>query len=240
MLRTHELGEADLIVSLFARNEGRLRGVARSARKSRRRFAGALEPLTLVRVEWAEKSGRELHRIDALEVRRSFAAMQSDPMHQAACALFAELTEQFAAESQPDPPAYRLLGAVLEALEQGADPWTLVRYFMYWTLRLHGLLPDLDRCASCERELSASRGRWVGESGDPLCSECAVAAGAIRLEPRELDFLRQVSTAAPAALTRGEATRHAALDRLLRRQLERFTERSLRSWRHLRAYGGGA
>ena len=96
------------------------------------------------------------------------------------------------------------------------------------------------RCARCERELSGSRGRWVADDGDPLCSDCATAGGATRLDAAELDFLRSAAARAPGELGEAGSGTHPALDRLLRRQLERFTERSLRSWRHLRAYGGGA
>jgi len=92
VLGTTELGEADLIVTLLAENTGRLRGVAPSARKSRKRFGGRLEPLTRVVVTWAQREGRDLHRIESLETLRSFAAMQADPAKQAACAVLAEIT----------------------------------------------------------------------------------------------------------------------------------------------------
>ena len=93
MLRTQELGDSDLIVSLVAREHGKLRGVARAARSSRRRFGGVLEPLTRVRVAWTEKVGRELHRIDSMDCVRSFSEMQADPARQAACAVLSEVSE---------------------------------------------------------------------------------------------------------------------------------------------------
>jgi DNA repair protein RecO (recombination protein O) len=46
VLRTYPMREADLLVTLLTRAEGKVRGVARSAKKSKRRFGGALEPLT--------------------------------------------------------------------------------------------------------------------------------------------------------------------------------------------------
>ena len=58
VLRTYPLREADLLVTLFTRLEGKVRGVARSAKKSRRRFGGALEPLTYVRATTRTASGR--------------------------------------------------------------------------------------------------------------------------------------------------------------------------------------
>jgi len=71
VLRTYPLREADLLVTLFTRAEGKVRGVARSAKKSRRRFGGALEPLTYVRAFYDVREGQELARLDACEVLES-------------------------------------------------------------------------------------------------------------------------------------------------------------------------
>ena len=71
VLRTWPFHEADLVVSLFTREQGRVKGVARHALKSRRRFGGALEPMTHVRATYMERPGQELVRLDALEILSS-------------------------------------------------------------------------------------------------------------------------------------------------------------------------
>src|SRR6202046_2996757 len=71
VLRTYPLREADLLVTLFTRAEGKVRGVARSAKKSKRRFGGALEPMTYVRAFYDMREGQELARLDACEVLES-------------------------------------------------------------------------------------------------------------------------------------------------------------------------
>jgi DNA repair protein RecO (recombination protein O) len=79
VLRTYPLREADLLVTLFTRAEGKVKGVAKSAKKSKRRFGGgALEPLTQVRVYWEDKERQELARIDSCEVLQSPLAMPVD------------------------------------------------------------------------------------------------------------------------------------------------------------------
>src|ERR1039458_3095699 len=78
VLRTYPLHEADLLVTLFTRLEGKVKGVAKAAKKSRRRFAGALEPLTCVRVFWEDRERRELARIDSCEVLASPLSSQVD------------------------------------------------------------------------------------------------------------------------------------------------------------------
>src|SRR6516164_812840 len=71
VLRTYPLRESDLLVTLFTRAEGKLKGVARAAKKSKRRFGGALEPLTLVRVYYDEREGQELVRLDSCDILES-------------------------------------------------------------------------------------------------------------------------------------------------------------------------
>lgn len=236
MLGTTELGEADLIVTLLAENTGRLRGVAPSARKSRKRFGGRLEPMTRVVVTWAQREGRELHRIESMETLRSFASMQADPARQAACAVLAEITGAVVHEGEAEPRTYRLLGAVLEALEGGLDPWIAVRYAEYWTLRLHGVLPDLDACGECGSELAASETRWVAGAA-VLCRRCPKPAGAVALTAADRDALAAFAKSEPSAVVAtAESVRpDGALERLLRRALETFVERTFRTYRHLRA-----
>lgn len=217
VLRTQPLGDADLIVSFLARSHGCVRGVARSARRSRKRFGGLLEPMTHVEATWTVKSGRDLHRIEHLEARRSYAAMQSDPALQAVCAVMAEIGEAFGAEGAADEREFRLFGAVLNALEGGGEPLLLLRYFEFWTLRLHGLL------------------------GDP-----AMEAAEARLGDRESAWIERLERTAPERLpdSAGAARSGGPLERMFRGRLEAFAERRFRAYRHVHALaagtGGGA
>jgi DNA repair protein RecO (recombination protein O) len=237
VLRTQPLGEADLIVSLFTLEHGMLRGVARAARRSRRRFGAALEPLTRVRALWVEHPGRELARIDSVEGQRSFAAMQGEPAIQAACGVVSEVCAAFVREEQPDPQAFRLVGAVLDALERHADVLTVMRYFEYWMLRIHGLLPEFEACGLCGAVVG-SGSAWADPRGRVLCVRCATASDRLdrRLGPDEIGFLRAARLSAPLDLeVRGDAARpRGALETLLRGALETFAETRFRSYRHLR------
>ena len=239
VLDTRELGEADLIVTLFGQHHGKVRAVAPSARKSRRRFGGMLEPLTWVRASWVERTGRELHRLAEVESVRSFAEMQSDPLRQATCAILADVTGAFAHEGQSDPQAFRLLGAVLEALEGGAEPWAMLRYFEYWTLRVHGLLPDLESCSVCGRALRAREASRVSRYRGAVCAECPRVSGdaEARLTARDRDFLAAVRRLPPSAMPEppGQRSDGNAIELLLRGMLEGFAERSFRTYKHFRA-----
>src|SRR6201991_392988 len=78
VLRTYPLREADLLVTLFTRADGKIKGVARSAKKSKRRFGGALEPLTLVRAYYDEREGQELSRLDSCDILESPLSSEID------------------------------------------------------------------------------------------------------------------------------------------------------------------
>ncbi len=242
VLGTHQLGEADLIVTLLAEQAGRVRGVARAARRSRRRFGGALEPLTRVRAGWSEREGRDLARIDSLEPLRSYAGMQAEPGRQAACAVIAEIAGGTEREGQGDPRLFRLLGAVFDAVEQGLHPVTAVRYFELWTLKLHGVLPELGYCARCSSAIAGSGRRWACAEHGLLCAGCR-GRTETRTRPvgsGERAFVAAALANPPAGLDRFvESTRTGAgLELLLRGSLQAFLERGLRTYRHLeRAVG---
>jgi len=140
ILRTYKLGEADRIVVFLTRDRGKKRGVARGARRPKSNFVGALEPLTHVRVAYFEKERRELVNLNYSEVSRS--ALSSGTIEGLGCAAyFAELIDEWAAESHEDERLYRLGVSMVEALADGVPPEPLTRYFEFWLLSLQGVYP---------------------------------------------------------------------------------------------------
>lgn len=140
VLRTYKLGEADRIVVFLTRDRGKKRGVAPNARKSRKRFGAALEPLTEVRVAYVEKEHRELVGLNYAEPVRSPLSAAS-PEALGYSHYFAELIDEWAAEADVDERLYRLGTSALDALVAGAPVEALARYFECWLLRLQGVYP---------------------------------------------------------------------------------------------------
>jgi len=148
ILRTYKLGEADRIVVFLTRDRGKKRGVAKGARRLKSRFVGALEPLTHVRVAYFEKERRELVGLNYSEP--SCSALSNGTMEGLGCATyFAELIDEWAAESHEDERLYRLGVSMVEALVAGVPHEALTRYFEFWLLSLQGVYP-----ASRVRDLS--------------------------------------------------------------------------------------
>src|ERR1700692_3556318 len=156
VLRTYPLREADLLGTLFTRLEGQVRGVARSAMKSRRRFGAALEPLTYVRAYYEDRERQELVRLDSCEVLESPLVFEVSYARAVALGHVAELLDELLPDREANDDAFRLALAVLEALRE-SDPWMPITYFELWMTRLMGYLPELSECIVCGRALNGSR-----------------------------------------------------------------------------------
>jgi len=170
VLRTYPLREADLLITLFTRAEGKLRGVARSAKKSKRRFGGALEPLTYVRAFYDVREGQELARLDACEVLASPLASEVSYPRAVALGHIAELLDELLPDRESNDAIFRLALSVLHVLT-GPDVWMPVTYFELWLTRLVGFLPELTECVVCGRSLDGSRA-WFHALSDGLrCSD---------------------------------------------------------------------
>jgi DNA repair protein RecO (recombination protein O) len=158
ILRTYKLGESDRIVVFLTRDRGKKRGVARNARQSRRRFGAGLEPLTVGRVGYVERERRELVHLQYVEPLRSpMAAADGEALGYVE--YFAELVDEWAQESDPNEPLFRLGASVVEAIAAGVAIEPLARYFEYWLLRLQGVYEADPRLSPAALEfLTAARG----------------------------------------------------------------------------------
>src|SRR5271157_5227878 len=170
VLRTYPLREADLLVTLFTRAEGKVRGVARSAKKSKRRFGGALEPLTYVRAFYEDRERQELVRLDACEVLESPLATEVSYARAVALAHVAELLDELLPDREANDAIFRLTLSVLHALrldKTASEIWMPVTYFELWLTRLVGFLPELTECIVCGRSLNGGRA-WFHALADGL------------------------------------------------------------------------
>jgi DNA repair protein RecO (recombination protein O) len=138
ILRTYKLGESDRIVVFLTRDRGKKRGVAKNARQSRRRFGGALEPMTYGRVGYVERERRDLVQLDYVEQLRSpLSAVSGEALGYVS--YFAELIDEWAQEADPSETLFRLGVSMVDAIVMAVPIEPLARYFEYWLLRLQGV-----------------------------------------------------------------------------------------------------
>lgn len=227
VLRTYPLREADLLVALFTRLEGKVRGVARSAKKSKRRFGGALEPLTYVRVYYEDRERQELARLDSCEVLDS--PLSSEVTYPRAVALghVAELLDELLPEREPNDAVFRLALSVLAGL-RGSDVWMPVTYFELWMTRLMGYLPELSECVICGRTLNGSRAFFHALSDGLMCAEDKrLASSEISSDSRALAALMFRAPVESLAGIPWPKSQAADLRKFLMQILQRHIEKKL-------------
>jgi DNA repair protein RecO (recombination protein O) len=233
VLRAWPFHEADLLVSLFTREQGRVKGVARHAMRSRRRFGGALEPMTYVRASYAERPRQELVRLDGFEILSSPLSRPIDYARTAALQMVAEVLEEALPEQAPEDAVFRLALAVLDEMQVGRV-WMPVTYFALWMNRLMGWMPELGHCVVCGRDLRGGTVWYSATSDGVTCGDdrrggsLAVSAESVGLAERM--FRGTVKGLGEEAWPR---ERGADLRRFAVETLERHLERRLVSARAL-------
>lgn len=227
VLRTYPLREADLLVTLFTRLEGKVRGVARSAMKSRRRFGGALEPLTSVRAYYEDRERQELARLDSCEVLESPLAHEVSYPRAVALAHVAELLDELLPDREANDDVFRLALAVLAGL-RGTDVWMPITYFELWMTRLMGYLPDLSECVVCGQTLNGSRAFFHLLSDGLMCADDKrLASSEISAESRTLAGRMLRSPVGSFIATPGCKAQAADLRKFLVQALQRHMEKRL-------------
>lgn len=239
VLRTWPVQEADLVVSFFTRDYGLLKGIAKSALKSRKRFGGALEPMTMVRAWFAERPRQDLVRLDQLEIVSSPLAQPVDLARATVLSFYAELLDESLPERDPQETVFRLLVSVLEhthalqpnqAEPRQIEPWMPLTYFQLWITRLMGLLPDLTRCTVCGEPLHADEAYFQSHT-DGLFCPLHRASSAQLLTADSWQLALRMLRAPVAAFATEPFPRRRALDlrRFTLQSLERHLERKLRT-----------
>ncbi len=240
MLRSYPFKEADLVVSFLTRDQGKLRGVAKRARRPKSPFGAGLERLSQVRMSYFQRETRELVNLDSCELLVSQFRLASDYRASVALDFFAEVTDQLLPPAEPNDRFFRLLMTVLEHLHaaESAEPgsvWRAVTYFSLWAVRLSGFLPDLNVCMGCGSVLddfTAPQRAFFSRGWDGLfCVACKRTAGAssyeLSVETRMMAAEMLRKPVAQIGQTGWSHETCADLRRLLVQQIEQHIERRL-------------
>jgi DNA repair protein RecO (recombination protein O) len=184
VLRTLRLGEADRIVTIVTKGQGKVRAVAKGVRRTRSKFGGRLEPMSHVAMQcW---QGRELDTVTQVEVLDGFRAVREDLVRVARAFTLLEVVDQLSQERHPNPRLYDMLVGALRSLD-AADAAMLVPAFCLKVLALEGSGPIVDCCASCGSDSELVAFDLV--EGGALCRSCRRGRS---MSPGALDLLRRV------------------------------------------------
>jgi len=177
VLRQQALGESDRIVTLFTRENGKVRAVAKGVRRTTSRLGGRIEPFTHARLMLAR--GRTLDVIAQADIVRAFGEVRKDLTRAAHAAYVMELVDRGLPERDRHEDVFVLAGDALEKLDRcRAEDSEVVT--LWFGLRLAGLLgyqPETAGCVECGRRLPRARGvteSWAFSlpNGGALCPTC--------------------------------------------------------------------
>jgi DNA repair protein RecO (recombination protein O) len=168
VLKAIKLGEADRILTLFMRDSGKVRAVAKGVRKTKSRFGGRLEPYTRVGLMLYKGRG-DLDTITSADIVDAHHALRLDYDRLMAAGAMAELIDKIAPDRERLFPIYSLLAGGLDALARGAGP-AIVPAFIVKLLSLSGFHPQLRACSGCGR--GTDLGGFSSALGGVVCASC--------------------------------------------------------------------
>ena len=173
-MRIREFGETDLLVSFFSRDMGRLKGIAKGARKSKKRFPNCLDLFSLVSLEFRHgKKAGDLYFLDSCRLIYGFPGLRCDYSRISLASYFFELTEVLFPLGVVDTGMFDLLKKSLKEIEQGSENFPIRTYFESRAMALGGFEIALDRCCRCGRKYSGEgRAVFMRRAGGISCLKC--------------------------------------------------------------------
>lgn len=191
VLRHSDWGEADRLLTLYSREQGKLRAIAKGVRKIQSRKAGHLEPFTRATIMLAK--GQDLWIVTQAEASNLFQPIREDLQKMGQAAYVVELLDRFTYEEGQNWQLYKLLTDTLERLSAVEDTFIPVRYYEMRLLDLLGYRPLLFECAACGEKITARDQYFSADLGGVLCPKCANRGQSMRQVSLEaLRFLRHI------------------------------------------------
>ncbi|MGE0085524.1 MAG: DNA repair protein RecO [Desulfococcaceae bacterium] len=175
LLRRIDYGDYDRIITFISADMGKLSVIAKSARKSSRRFGGTLEPFCLSRLVCRNGRGK-LPLLEESSLQQSFSATRSDIRKLSYASYWAELLSSWLEENHPQNELYRLFLFALENLEQDQMQTAVLHLlFQIKFMEISGFFPNLNECCQCGKSVALEKNTCIAfdlAAGGILCSNC--------------------------------------------------------------------
>lgn len=176
VLRSWPFGESDKIVSLLTEQYGRVVGIAKGAKRSRKRFANSLEPFSLVNLQFQDRPHTQLAFIVASDLIPIFKSLPQSLEKIAYASYLVEITEGLTGEREENHSIFHHLREGLSFLDDNGTSLAFLTFFELKLLRLSGYQPMLDRCHRCGGNWQArplDSWRFSIQEGGILCGSCS-------------------------------------------------------------------
>ncbi len=190
VVRHANWGEADRLVTLYTREQGKLRAVAKGARKIRSRKAGHLEPFTHITLQLAKS--RDIPIVTQVETLDPYLPLRESLTLTGYAAYVLELLDRFTYEQEGgNLSLFRLLTETLGRLCSTADTWTAVRFYEMRLLDFLGFRPQLFECANCREPIEPVDQYFSPSAGGVICPKCGNGLpGLWKVSVEALKYLR--------------------------------------------------
>lgn len=239
VLSCRDYGESDRIIAFYAESAGNLRGIAKGARRSRRRFVHTFEPGSVVRLSYRLRKG--LVWIEAGSLLEPHLSLRADLVRWGYAALVCEIVLEMVPEGEPQTELFLLLRTSLDHLVTTKDPVNVVLLFLLRFLHLMGYLPSLKECGVCRRPLSpATQWWWQMQQGLLTCADHRLRNGeGILLDLGTLALIHQCRRFSISKIWRLRFSQHrkAPLMRALLGWVREHLRKDLKSLRLLEQLG---
>ncbi len=235
VLRHSNTGEADRVLTLYTREYGKLRVLAKGVRKIKSRKAGHLEPLTLSTLQLNRT--HDLPIITQAETVLSFQEIHNNLEMIAQASIVNELLDRFTYEAEENQSLFSLLVETLKRIDTGEEPSLVVQFYELGMLASVGFRPELFQCVVCRKEIQPEDQYFSAALGGVVCPRCShQTAGSRPVTTDALRYLRhlvrsnytEARKAHPSLLVQRE------MDDLLQYYVGYLLERNLNSPRFLR------
>ncbi len=209
LLESFDLGESDRILSFCTKDFGKVKGIAKGARRSRRRFVGRLEPASHLRLFFHHSEKSELVRVEDAALIEGYSELREDIESFAVTCYLLELTGAFTRPGLAQPAVFELLRGFVSLLAGGGESALLTRFFEVKLLSLLGYMPGFGGCVSCGAGIGGRPGgaparlAFSTEKGGILCSPCAALDPAtMAMSPGTAKLMQAVERMSTANLKR--------------------------------------
>ncbi|MEK9630127.1 MAG: DNA repair protein RecO [Nitrospinota bacterium] len=173
VLKSINLSDSDRLITFLAENHGKVKCVAKGARKVKNRFWGSLEPMSLIQLIYFGKENQNLYRLNQADIIESFQSIREDFGKLYKGVYFLELIDSMILEGHQDKRIFNLLKQTLSALKQQTELDSLIRLFEIRLLSLSGYKPQLDQCVVCKKVSENGTFKFNYIQNGIICYECA-------------------------------------------------------------------
>ena len=208
VLKSTRWGEADRILTFFSLRCGKVRGIARGARRMKSRFGGMLEPFSSVNLTFFDKRNDGLVSVSHVDGLESFSALRESLDCIWAASSMVALVDGVTADRDPSPPIFHTLLEGLRSLIQADDQRLRTLIFQIHVLGQAGFQPQIEHCASCGRDFEGQYSRFSPSAGGRLCRSCDQGSWdyCLPMSPGSVAFLHQARRIPFVLATRLKAT----------------------------------